>query len=216
MMMEWLLHWNTGSLRKHKPSLPCSILLSTNYVTVKACSRNITGSTNLAYNEKANLQVPVRLSFQGLPSFLGKGKSTKCTYFVTGHCFIHPPLIFAVQSLIISLQIITFLESLFLIDGFSKPHRLDRNKNRGGVMIFIRDTISSKLLEKHIFPNDAERTFVELNFRKCKWLLCGTYHPPSQSDEYLLITLIRFLILIVGMIKFCLWGTLTQKCQNSA
>ena len=26
--------------------------------------------------------------------------------------------------------------------------------------------------------------FVELNFRKCKWLLCGTYHPPSQSDEY--------------------------------
>ena len=143
-------------------------------------------------------------------------ESTKCTYFVTGHCFIHPPLIFAVQSLIISLQIITFLESLFLIDGFSKPHGLDRNKNGGGVMIFIRDTISSKLLEKHIFPNDVERTFVELNFRKCKWLLCGTYHPPSQSDEYLLITLIRFLILIVGMIKFCLWGTLTQKYQNSA
>ena len=83
-------------------------------------------------------------------------------------------------------------------------------------MIFIRDTISSKLLEKHIFPNDVERIFVELNFRKCKWLLCGTYHPPSQSDEYLLITLIRFLILIVGMIKFCLWGTLTQKYQNSA
>ena len=21
-------------------------------------------------------------------------------------------------------------------------------------------------------------------FRKCQWLLCGTYHPPSQSDEY--------------------------------
>ena len=45
----------------------------------------------------------------------------------------------------------TFLESLFLMDGFSKPYRLDRNKNGGGVMIFIRDTISSKILEKHIF-----------------------------------------------------------------
>ena len=78
----------------------------------------------------------------------------------------------------------TFLESLFLMDGFSKPYRLDRNKNGGGVMIFIRDTISSKILEKHIFPNDVESIFVELNFRKCKWLLCGTYHPPSQSDEY--------------------------------
>ena len=78
----------------------------------------------------------------------------------------------------------TFLESLFLMDGFSKPYRLDRNKNGGGIMIFIRDTISSKILEKHVFPNDVESIFVELNFRKCKWLLCGTYHPPSQSDEY--------------------------------
>ena len=52
-------------------------------------------------------------------------------------------------------------------------------------MIFIWDSIPSKILEKHIFPNDVESIFVELNFRKCKWLLCGTYHPPSQSDEYL-------------------------------
>ena len=29
----------------------------------------------------------------------------------------------------------TFLESLFLIDGFSKPYRLDRNKNEGEIMI---------------------------------------------------------------------------------
>ena len=54
----------------------------------------------------------------------------------------------------------------------------------GGIIIFIRDTISSKILGKHIFPNDVESIFVELNFRKCKWLLCGTYHPPPQSDEY--------------------------------
>ena len=78
----------------------------------------------------------------------------------------------------------SFLESLFLIDGFSKPYRLDRNKNGGGIIIFIRDTFSSKILEKHIFPNHVEGIFVELNFRKCKWLLCGTYQPLSQSDEY--------------------------------
>ena len=78
----------------------------------------------------------------------------------------------------------TFLESLFLMDVFPKPYRLDRNKNEGGAMMFIRDTISSKILEKHILPNDVESIFVELNFTKCKWLLCRTYHPPSQSDEY--------------------------------
>ena len=55
----------------------------------------------------------------------------------------------------------TFLESLFLMDGFSwKSYRLDRNKNGGGIMIFIRDTISSKILGKHIFPNDVESIFV--------------------------------------------------------
>ena len=70
------------------------------------------------------------------------------------------------------------------MDGFSKPYRLDRNKNRGGTMIFIHDTSSSKILEKHVFPNDIESIFVELNFRKCKWLFCGAYHSPSQSDEY--------------------------------
>ena len=26
--------------------------------------------------------------------------------------------------------------------------------------------------------------FVELNFRKSKWLLFGTYHPPAQNDQY--------------------------------
>ena len=49
-------------------------------------------------------------------------------------------------------------------------------------MTFIRDTISSKILEKHIFQNDVESILVELNFRKCKRLLYGTYHPPSQGD----------------------------------
>ena len=26
--------------------------------------------------------------------------------------------------------------------------------------------------------------FIESNFRKVKWLLFGTYHPPSQIDSY--------------------------------
>ena len=48
----------------------------------------------------------------------------------------------------------------------------------------IRDTYPSKILEKHSFPKDTECLFMELNFRKCKWLLCGTYHPSSQNNEY--------------------------------
>ena len=72
----------------------------------------------------------------------------------------------------------------FLVDGFSEPYRYDRNRNGGGIMIYIRDNIPSKLLEKHKFHDDMEGLFVELNFRKVKWLLLGTYHPPSQNDIY--------------------------------
>ena len=61
---------------------------------------------------KINLQVPIRLSFHSLPSFLGKEKSVKCIYFATGRYLIHPPLIFATQSLIISLLIFNCIEQL--------------------------------------------------------------------------------------------------------
>ena len=43
-----------------------------------------------------------------------------------------------------------FLEFLFLMDGFTAPYRLGKNKNGGRIMISIRNTISSKILEKHI------------------------------------------------------------------
>ena len=72
----------------------------------------------------------------------------------------------------------------FHIDGFRKPYRLDRNKFGGGLIIYVREDIPCTQLKKHSFPGDIEGIFLELNFRKCKWLLFGTYHPPSQNDSY--------------------------------
>ena len=51
-------------------------------------------------------------------------------------------------------------------------------------MIYIREDILSKQLDKHVFPYGMEGPFVKLNFQKCKQLLFGTYHPPSQADIY--------------------------------
>ena len=78
----------------------------------------------------------------------------------------------------------SFSNSQFSVDGFSEPFRIDRNRSGGGAMSYVWDVIPSKLLTKHFFPNDIEGLFVELNFRKYKWLLLGTYHPPSNSDRY--------------------------------
>ena len=63
----------------------------------------------------------------------------------------------------------TFPVSQFHIDGFSKLYRLDRNRNGDGVIIYVKDDISSKILTKHALPTDIEALFIESNFRKCKW-----------------------------------------------
>ena len=61
--MGWLLHCTTDTLRKRKPSVSCSVLLSNNHVIVEGCSKNIMGSTVVGYSEKVNLKVSARLSF---------------------------------------------------------------------------------------------------------------------------------------------------------
>ena len=78
----------------------------------------------------------------------------------------------------------TFLKSQFLVTGFSVPYRSDRNRNGGGIMIFIHDDILIRVSTKHVFPDYIEGLFIGLNFRKTKWLLFGTYHPPTQNDLY--------------------------------
>ena len=39
----------------------------------------------------------------------------------------------------------TYPISQFHIDGYSMPHRLDRNGNGGGVIIYVREDIPSKI-----------------------------------------------------------------------
>ena len=41
----------------------------------------------------------------------------------------------------------------------------------------------SKQLYKHNFTTDIDGMFIEINLWKTKWLLFGTYHPPSGSDK---------------------------------
>ena len=72
----------------------------------------------------------------------------------------------------------------FIIDSFRQPYCLDRNKHGGGVMIFVSGDIPSKLVSKHILPNDIEGMFIEINLRKTKWLIFGTYYIPNQPDNY--------------------------------
>ena len=49
---------------------------------------------------------------------------------------------------------------------------------------FVRSDIPCKQVNQHEFSENIEGIFLEVNFRKSKWLLLGTYHPPSQNDNF--------------------------------
>ena len=44
----------------------------------------------------------------------------------------------------------SFLSAHFPLDGFSKPYRLDRCSNGGGILLYIRDDIPSRLFQIQI------------------------------------------------------------------
>ena len=65
----------------------------------------------------------------------------------------------------------TFPLAQFYVEEFTMAYRLNRNRNGVGVIIYLREDIPIKILEKQKLPQDVEGIFVELNFRKNKWLL---------------------------------------------
>ena len=78
----------------------------------------------------------------------------------------------------------TFTTSQFLLDGFSKPFRLDRNQHGGGLLIYVREGVPFKELSVYQPPKDIECGMIEISLKKQKWLLVSIYRPPSQSGEY--------------------------------
>ena len=72
----------------------------------------------------------------------------------------------------------SFPATQFLLDGFSKPYRLGRCSNGGGSLLHIRDDIPARLLSN---SNKTESIFVEINFRKKKWLICASYNPHKSN-----------------------------------
>ena len=105
----------------------------------------------------------------------------------------------------------TFPVSQFHIERFSIPYRLDRNRNGGGVTVYVREDIPSKFLSKHSFKEDIEGLIVEINFRKSKWLLGGIYHPPLQPDQYFFDSLDKALDAYCNYKKVVLVGDFNAK-----
>ena len=73
----------------------------------------------------------------------------------------------------------SFPNGQFLIKGYSAPYRLDRDTQRGGIILFIREDIPSKLLALEDLPTEV--FYVEINLRKKKLLLCYSYNHKKSN-----------------------------------
>ena len=47
-----------------------------------------------------------------------------------------------------------FPVSQFHFNGCSKPYCLEKNRNGGGIIIYVRENIPSKILTKHVLPTE--------------------------------------------------------------
>ena len=73
----------------------------------------------------------------------------------------------------------SFPERQFKIPGFTSPFQRDRNEFGGGIMVFAREDIPSKVISKETLS--IEGMFIELNFRKKKWLLSCSDKPTFNT-----------------------------------
>ena len=72
----------------------------------------------------------------------------------------------------------------FSIEGYSEPYRLDRDRNGGGLILFIRERLPSKLLSSKFNSGNKEmnlRKLVEMNLHKRKWLIVSLYNPHKTT-----------------------------------
>ena len=74
----------------------------------------------------------------------------------------------------------SFPSGQFTICGFGMPYRYDRNSMGGGLLLYIRDDIPTKLL-RHNFGTNIENLSVKINLRKRKWFFNGSYNPHKSK-----------------------------------
>ena len=75
----------------------------------------------------------------------------------------------------------TFPLGQFQIEGFARPIRLDRTRNGGGVIIFIRDDLTCHELTPRVLYPELECTFLEMRIRQSKWLVVAGYNPHKEN-----------------------------------
>ena len=93
--------------------------------------------------------------------------------------------------------------------------RLDITSKRGEVLVYIKSSLSSRIISNFKLPENIQVIPFELNPRKQKWLFVSVYKPTLQSNNYFLDTLNDLLDFCSGIYKV-LFGDFNLKSTNLA
>ena len=63
---------------------------------------------------------------------------------------------------------ISFSSGQFIIPGFAPPYQFDRNSKGGGLFLYLREDIHSKII--FVFKLPIEGFLIEVNVCRKKWL----------------------------------------------
>ena len=80
----------------------------------------------------------------------------------------------------------SFPNAQFFLPGFHEPLKLDINHRSGGLLVYIKASLPSKIFTKFKLPVNYQIIPFEINLRKEKSLFVSIYKPPSQSNQYFL------------------------------
>ena len=73
-----------------------------------------------------------------------------------------------------------------MLPEYHKPYCPDISDRKGGLLVYIKSHLPSRLLKTFDIPSNIQIIPFELNLRKEKWMLMWIYRPPFQNKPYFL------------------------------
>ena len=75
----------------------------------------------------------------------------------------------------------SFPNSQFFAESFKMYHK-DRTQTGGRLLLYVNENLPAKIMNCYKFKKNSEIILFEFSVSNKKWLLLGSYRPPSRND----------------------------------
>ena len=79
------------------------------------------------------------------------------------------------------------------ITGYRKPYRLDISDKSGGLLVYVKETLPSRVLDTIKLPSYVQAIPIEINLCKSMWLILSIYRQPRTEISAFLESISRFI-----------------------